>query len=217
MESSEMEGAVRTALADTTQRVRMAALGLIQSLRLSDEAAADLLGAALQRGSVEEQQSALAALGRLDTREAHALLDKEMGRMLEALLPDDIRLDLMEAIDSTSSADLQRRLAAYRETQPPFSEALYGGDRQRGAQIVFRHEAAQCMRCHAMGRFGGDVGPNITTIGSQLSREQILEALVDPNARVAPGFGTVSAMPPMGHILTRREIRDVVEFLSTLE
>jgi quinoprotein glucose dehydrogenase len=54
-------------------------------------------------------------------------------------------------------------------------------------------------------------------VGARLTREQLLEALVDPSARIAPGFGgPPSAMPPMGALLSRRELRDLVEYLSTL-
>jgi mono/diheme cytochrome c family protein len=189
----------------------------VSDLGLVDEDAATLLGAAIECGSIEEQQSALAALGRLDTPAAHAVLDKELGRLIEALSPADTRLDVIEAVAATSSEALRQRLSEFREAQPAFSETLYGGDRQRGAQIFFRHESAQCVRCHSINGFGGEVGPNLANIGAQLTREQLVESLVDPNARVAPGYGTVSAMPPMGHILTRREMRDVVEFLSSLK
>ena len=129
--------------------------------------------------------------------------------------------------------------------------------------MIFQGPAAQCTRCHNFGTGpGASVGPPLRTIASRLAREQLLEALVDPSARIAPGFGPVqvtlkngkrtfgtlleetdafitvdagsgparilksdiahrvngpSAMPPMGSILTRREIRDVVEYLSTLK
>ena len=38
---------------------------------------------------------------------------------------------------------------------------------------------------------GGDAGPVLDAVGSTLDAEQILSALVDPGARLAPGFGTV--------------------------
>ena len=107
-----------------------------------------------------------------------------------------------------------------------------------------------------------NVGPNLIGIGSTLTREQILQALIEPSARIAPGFGNVnlkltdgqevfgilaketpdaltlttsdaepliiqtarikerenipSSMPAMGSLLSKREIRDVVAFLSNL-
>jgi cytochrome c1 len=45
----------------------------------------------------------------------------------------------------------------------------------------------------------------------------LLRSLVDPNAEVAQGYGTVSAMMPMGPILTLEELRDVVAYLETLK
>ena len=51
---------------------------------------------------------------------------------------------------------------------------------------------AQCARCHTFFGQGSDVGPELSRIGAALTREQILEALLEPNARIAPGFGVVS-------------------------
>ena len=109
---------------------------------------------------------------------------------------------------------------------------------------------------------GADVGPPLSGVASRLACEQLLEALVDPSARMAPGYGPVqltlkngqslfgtlsdetdayivvdagteprkivktdiaqrtngpSAMPAMVGVLTRRELRDVVEYLSALK
>jgi mono/diheme cytochrome c family protein len=41
--------------------------------------------------------------------------------------------------------------------------------------------------------------------------------VIEPNAFVAQGYGPISAMPAMGTVLTPREVRDVVEYLSTLK
>ena len=40
--------------------------------------------------------------------------------------------------------------------------------------------------------YGGEVGPDLTYIADELSREELLESLVDPNASLAPGYGTIS-------------------------
>jgi putative heme-binding domain-containing protein len=111
-----------------------------------------------------------------------------------------------------------------------------------------------------MGDEGGTVGPSLRGIGTTLKREELLQALVEPSVRLAPGFGSVkitlkdnqevtgilmeetaselilktadaeplevplsriskrqnlpSGMPPMGTLLSKREIRDVIEFLA---
>ena len=121
---------------------------------------------------------------------------------------------------------------------------------------------AQCVRCHALRGAGGKVGPAMDNIGNILTREQILEALIEPSKRIAPGFGSVtltltngqevtglleaeteeelilrtsdaeplkvahsriqsrrnlpSAMPAMGKMISKRELRDLIEYLSSL-
>ena len=102
----------------------------------------------------------------------------------------------------------------------------------------------------------------LANIGHELDKEHLLEALVLPSARLAPGFGMAtltlqndeivggvideedentitlrlpgdekktfqkadlkdrqnipSSMPPMGDVLSKRQLRDLVSFLSTL-
>ncbi len=263
------EGAIQTALADRDQAVRMAALRLAPALSLPDARLAEMLASVLGRRSVEEQQSALAALGAAKSRPANAVLGKELDRLIAGTLRPELHLDLMEAVEAGRDDSLQARLAAFRQARSAdapvaaYGEVFYGGNPTLGRRIFYRHEAAQCARCHAVGNWGGDVGPNLEHVASTLSREQLVEALVDPGARVAPGFGTVtltlqdgrtlsgivrdevdgtlvlqtgdgatrrlasteiterrdapSSMPPMGLLLSRRELRDVVAFLATLE
>jgi putative heme-binding domain-containing protein len=119
------------------------------------------------------------------------------------------------------------------------------------------------VRCHAVGGAGGTVGPPLDHIGGKLGREQILEALIEPGKRIAPGYGSVtltlkdgqvvsgllkeenrnylllgtsdaepmripvsriakrenamSAMPAMGKMISRRELRDLIQYLANLK
>jgi hypothetical protein len=64
------------------------------------------------------------------------------------------------------------------------------------------------------------VGPKLNGIASRLKQEQLLEALINPSARIAPGYGkegTPSSMPQMTLLLNKKEIRDVVAYLATLK
>jgi len=264
---SRSADAVRTALADREPTVRMAALEAIPALGLPDATTAELLSTVIAKGSVGEQQSALQALGR--TRgAAAAVLARLVDQLSAGKLAPEIQLDVAEAARETRDAALAARLDALEKRRSDakpvvaFADALLGGNARRGQQVI-QAPAAQCTRCHSFGRGpGATVGPNLSGVASRLTREQILEALVDPSARIAPGFGPVqvtlrngqkyfgtlkeeadtyivvdvspepkkiaksditqrtngpSPMPPMGGLLSHREIRDVVEYLGSLK
>jgi putative heme-binding domain-containing protein len=109
-----------------------------------------------------------------------------------------VQIDLVDAAQASAVAPLQAKLDAYAKARgadsvaAAFREALIGGgDVQRGRQIFAENAAAGCPRCHAVYGQGSDVGPDLTKIGGTLSREQLVESLLEPSARIAPGFGTV--------------------------
>lgn len=96
---------------------------------------------------------------------------------------------------------------------PPLDE---GGDPAHGADVFWKHPIAACSACHAIGGQGGVVGPELSAVGDRLTRLQILESLLDPNASLAQGWpGEVSAMPVLRPFLSDAEIRDLVAFLAS--
>ena len=270
MKAGDMSVLMQTALADKDPTVRRAALALLPSLPLPPAAKVQHLAGVVKSGGLAEQQGALEVLGTLKTAESRALLatyldDLEAGRVAPAL-----QIDLVDAVQVDGAPALAKRLDAFQGRQQADAlikafraASLTGGDARKGQQVLTQHPLAECTRCHAIRGRGADVGPDLTRIGSALTREQLFEALVDPNARIAPGFGTVgitlkngervdgtlreetetdiavgvgapvtvrripkseiaertdpvSAMPPLGLVLTPREVRDLIEFLSAL-
>jgi putative heme-binding domain-containing protein len=81
---------------------------------------------------------------------------------------------------------------AGQDLMASFKGSLYGGEADLGRNIFFRHQTAQCIRCHSYDDLGGNAGPRMNGVANRLSREQLLEALINPSARLAPGYGTVT-------------------------
>jgi len=67
---------------------------------------------------------------------------------------------------------------------------LNGGDPKAGEDLFLNH-AVQCVRCHRIKRFGGEAGPDLSKIGKALKPVEILEALIEPSKRIAPGFAFI--------------------------
>ena len=227
MGDARTEQAVRAALADTDPTVRTAALTLLGSTNISEAAKSEMLASLVERGTVAEQQAALAALGRQQGATGREVLTRLVDRLARGSIAPEIQLDLIEAARATNSEPLNASLARYEAGRAnaaaavAYSDAMSGGDARAGQRVFNQHAAAQCTRCHTVAAgTGANVGPNLAGVGSRLNRQELLEALVTPSSRIAPGFGAPgapSAMPPMHGILSRREMRDVVEYLSSLK
>jgi putative membrane-bound dehydrogenase-like protein len=67
---------------------------------------------------------------------------------------------------------------------------LKDGDIRRG-QIVFHSQKAACFTCHALGYRGGNVGPDLTRIGSIRTERDLLESIVFPSASLVRSYEPV--------------------------
>jgi quinoprotein glucose dehydrogenase len=99
----------------------------------------------------------------------------------------------------------------------PLETLLEGGVAARGRELFLHHGGAECLRCHRLAGLGGVVGPPLDGIAGRLSRRELAEALVRPDARIAPGFAAPSAMPAMDGLVRPDELRDLVAFLAELK
>ena len=194
-----MSDVMKGALGDSDPAVRRAALNILPTLPLTDAAKAQHLESVLETGAVTEQQGALDVLGRLTSPEARRALGAQLDRLEAGKVPPDLQLDLVDAVQANDSPPLNARLEKIQQARKAetlvdaFRDALLaGGDWRRGRDVYASNAAAECSRCHALRGRGADVGPDLSTIGATLTREQLLQALLEPNARIAPGFGTVS-------------------------
>lgn len=261
--------AIKIALDDNVKNVRVAALDLLPKMNLSNDLMVSLLTKVINTKTVEEKQAALITLGTIPVSHTKKVIENLISKYETKKFPMEASLELAEVIDKSGSEELKKRFTKSNTgknidtLKVAFAGALYGGDPGRGARIFYSNQASQCIRCHSYDDLGGTAGPRLNGVAQRLTREQILEALVDPSAKLAPGYGMVtlelkngrkisgilkddktdrvtikvgnkadtvitqssiqkrtyasSSMPPMRLLLTKKEIRDVVSFLSTLK
>ena len=190
--------AIKQALSDKEKSVRVTALDLLPKMNISKDLMVALLTDVINTRTPEEKQAAITTLGGLPLANSQPVLEQLLSKMENGKLPPETYLELAEAIDSTHSPQLITRYKELNKKLSPdsltasYEGSLMGGDVNRGTRIFYGNLAAQCIRCHAYGDYGGNAGPRLNGVAARLTREQILESLINPSARLAPGFGTVA-------------------------
>jgi len=198
VKATNMDEIMRRAVADAHPDVRRAALGILPSLPLNEAAKVQSLASVIRNGTVDDQQAGFEVLGTLESAEAHKLLASFFDELTAGKIAPAVQLDLVDAMQSSGAPGLETKLEAYRKSRAAdslvtaFREALLiGGSSRRGREAFVENPAAGCTRCHTIRNAGSDVGPNLTGVATRLTRQQLLEALLEPSARIAPGYGTV--------------------------
>lgn len=95
------------------------------------------------------------------------------------------RVRRYQSFDYRPHTQTNDSLAEYRD-------ALNGGDATAGREVFFNKPVASCGRCHRVGGQGGDNGPVLDGVALRLSREELLESLIKPNAKIAEGFQSLA-------------------------
>lgn len=255
------------AFKDENSSIKNLALSNIAKVNISKEALPEVVNHIMTNGKTAEKQSIIRGMSTINPEITSDVYADLVNKMTRNEIPKEIRLDLREAVEKINAEKLIAKLDALVNNTNPlekYMDALYGGDRKEGFNIFNYSSAAECTRCHNLDGRPGGVGPSLKGMGSKLTREQILEALIIPSARLSPGYGTInlklkdgqeitgilmeedenevkihtsdaaepleiaksriqsrenypSAMPPMGEILSKQEIRNLVEFVSGLK
>lgn len=63
------------------------------------------------------------------------------------------------------------------------------GDAARG-ELVFRRSDLSCMKCHAVSKAGGQIGPDLSAVGANSPMDYLVTALFDPDAQIKEAFVT---------------------------
>jgi len=79
--------------------------------------------------------------------------------------------------------------------------AAFSGNRTRG-RAIYRRPELMCGNCHKISYGGGLSGPNLSTVGSYMTPNSILESILNPNTDIKQGYETVLITKTNGEIIS---------------
>ena len=81
--------------------------------------------------------------------------------------------------------DPARQLRAYRD----FAMGR-DGNPERGRQLFNDEQRAACARCHSIDGTSSKSGPDLLAVGDKFPRRELIQAILEPSAAIAVGYGT---------------------------
>lgn len=213
-----LEALARANLNDREPSLRSSALTALLVASPSDGVRAAIK--ASEAGAMVTRQEAIAMLGSQSDAVSGNFLAAQLKALTDGRGDPETSLDIIESARSRSDANIKKLVTDYDQsiaTAEPmikYAVSLQGGDVKRGANVFMNHGAAQCVRCHKVNDYGAEVGPDLTTIGRDYDRQYLLQAIVDPGAVVAPGFGLMVLTRKNGEVASGLLMEDNEEGVS---
>ncbi len=129
------------------------------------------------------------------------------GRFAQRGTPATALLEGVLSLDK-KAAEILPYLAILLAEQPHAAEernkamqaivSVQGGNAKNG-RLVFERV---CINCHKVGDKGADLGPDMTQVGKRLPPIELLESIIDPNAKVDPKYLSTLVVTDDGKSMT---------------
>jgi quinoprotein glucose dehydrogenase len=208
LKNPKLESTSQVALKSSAPQLRNAARSILAKQFGKSKEVITQLQQVLTGSDRIEQQGALQILKEMKSTDAEALIEGQIDLLLAGKIPGETQLDLLEAASVYGSKKILaglRQIEAKKSKTDELAEyrvSLLGGDATNGKRLFFENQASYCQRCHKAQGMGGEVGPDLTGIGSKQNREYLLEAIVLPNKQIAKGFESIQVVTADGKTIS---------------
>jgi len=220
--AKQLDESLAVALRSDLAPLRAEARDVLALVRPAE--AIPLLGETLagEAASIPERQRAVTMLATLKTDAADAILQRWAGQLVADQVPEPLQLDVLEAATARNLPDLKAVVDQFKaklssgDLVARHRVSLHGGDAERGREVFVGHRVGQCIRCHKVGEVlaGGNAGPNLHEVAKRHDRTSLLQSLVDPSAKIAKGFETVTLVTTdgktFGGLIRKEDANEIV-------
>jgi putative heme-binding domain-containing protein len=115
--------------------------------------------------------------------------------------------ELYAVLNKAGGLTTRHRAMSDAELKAVGAEAHAKGDPDRGEAIFHRREVS-CFQCHAIGGAGGNVGPDLLSLGASAPLDYIAESVLLPEAKSKEGFVSMAVMTKSGDVLSGVRVRE---------
>jgi putative heme-binding domain-containing protein len=109
--------------------------------------------------------------------------------------------ELIAALTKAGKLTFGVRKLSADEMKTMVADVAKKGDAARG-EAVYRRKDMVCMKCHAVGGCGGQVGPDLSSIGGSAQVDYLIESILEPNKAVKENYHAMLVTTKQGRQLT---------------
>lgn len=166
--------------------------------------------------SVAVRTAAVSALGKTVKGEKSLL-----AIVVDGKLPADLKFvaatSLLDSTDEQVKTEAAKHVSlpatADSKPLPPIAQLVkMTGDATNG-KALFENKGT-CIKCHIVNGEGKEVGPNLSEIGSKLSRDAFYLSILDPSAGISFNYETSQIVTTAGQVLSGIITSDTAESVT---
>ncbi len=115
--------------------------------------------------------------------------------------------ELMAALTTAGNLSEQRHTLTDAEMKAMIADVRILGDPARG-EAVFRRKDMVCLKCHAIAGAGGQVGPDLISIGASAQLDYLIDSVLLPNKQVKENYHSLRIDTTSGLQITGIKVRE---------
>jgi putative heme-binding domain-containing protein len=144
---------------------------------------------------------------------AKALAGKKVQPDIAKIGLKAVRASIQSADDLTATLTRAGDLALARKPPTPeevraiTADVLANGNAARG-ELLYRRKELQCLACHAYAGAGGQVGPDMTSIGASAQADYLVESLLLPSKAIKENYDVTRVVTVDDKVIQGIRIRE---------
>ncbi len=108
---------------------------------------------------------------------------------------------LVEALTRSGKLDAAHADLTPEQRSALVTEVTRDGNPARG-EAIFRDTSLNCLGCHAIGGAGGQVGPDLSSLGGSAPVDYVIDSLLTPDKAVKEGYHSTVVATDDGRVLS---------------